>query len=176
MSLKYFHKYNIYYGNQTARTSVWLTLRPKVLPKPCNSYNWNCGFIFLPRSLLLTFLCEAILFFKVSAVNFCFPEPSLAKLQAFPTSSPKHHSREEGMAGTLKETERNSKITPGISRSLSNWNAHWQALDLSLFWLHRQFLFCTQPCVKTWGIEHVPPPSKKIEKKKLSQLHLMHSG
>lgn len=176
MSLKYFRKYNIYYGKRTARTSVWLTLWPKVLPKPGNSYNWNCGFIFLPGSLVFPFLCKAI-FFKVSAVNFCFPEPSLAKLQAILTSSPKHHGKEEGVAGALKETERNSKITPGISRSLSNWNAHWQALDLSLFWLHRRFLFCTQPCVKTWGIEHVPPlPQKKIKKKKLSQLHLMHSG
>lgn len=154
MSLKYFHKYNVYSGNQIARTSVWMTLWPIVGSKPGNSYNWNCAFIFLPRSLIFSFALQSNLFLKATAVNFCFPKPSWAKIPALPVFY------QEVMEGRKAGKEprgdkRELKTTlPRISGSLSNWYAYWQASDLSLFWLHRQFLFCTQSCVKTRGIEH----------------------
>ena len=154
MSLKYFHKYNIYYGNQIARTSVWMTLWPKVGPKPGNSYNWNCGFIFLPRSLIFPLPHRAIYFSKLQQLTFVFLSLPGQKSQLFQFSTKKLWKA--GRQGRSPRGDRRElKITlPRISGSLSNWYAYWQASDLSFFWLHRQFWFCTQPCVKTWGIEH----------------------
>lgn len=156
MSLKYFHKYNIYYGNQIARTSVWMTLWPKVGSKPGNSYNWNCGFIFLPRSLIFFLASQSNLFLNVTAVNFCFPKPSWAKIPALPVSY------QEVMEGRQKGKEPSRRWKVAQKSLFQEFLGHCliitpigRASDLSLFWLHRQFLFCLQPCVKkTWGIEH----------------------
>lgn len=82
MSLKYFHKYNIYYGNQSVRTSVWMTLWPKVGAKPVSSYNWNRGFIFFPRSLIFLLLHRAIYFAMLQQLTFVFL--NLAKIPDLP--------------------------------------------------------------------------------------------
>lgn len=163
MSLKYSHKDNIYYGKLTARTSVWLTLWPKVLPKPGNSYNWNCGFIFFSQDLwFFPFFYEAFFLSKLQQLTFAFLNLPWQNSKRFQLLHQSTTVEKKAWQEPWRGRKGIQKTTPGISRSLCNWNAHWQALDLSLFWLPRQFLFCTQSCVKTWGIEHVPPPSKKI--------------
>lgn len=125
---------------------------------------------FFSQDLRFFLASQSSLFFKATAVNFCFPKPFWGKNPSSSSFLPRSHGRQAGRKGDLKEIEGSSKITlPRISGSLSNCYAYWQASDLSLLWLHRQFLFSIQPCVKTQGIEHGTP-------QKSSQLHLKHSG